>query len=122
MNMGQAISSGFKRYVDFEGRSSRSEYWWWTLSSAILSTLAQVLTIDASTDNAGLAVVLLLVVFLALFLPGLAVTVRRLHDLDRSGWWIFISLVPIVGGIILIVWFCTKGTEGPNRFGFDPLA
>ena len=59
---------------------------------------------------------------LALFLPALALAVRRLHDLDRSGWWLLVGFVPIVGTIVLLVWFCTRGTEGPNRFGPDPLA
>jgi len=68
----------------------------------------------------GYAIVL--VVALALFLPSLGVLVRRLHDTDRSGFWIFIALVPIVGGIILIVWEATAGTPGPNRFGPDPKA
>jgi uncharacterized membrane protein YhaH (DUF805 family) len=58
---------------------------------------------------------------LAVLLPGLAVTVRRLHDLDRTGWWIFLGLIPLVGAIILIIWFCSKGTDGLNRFGADPL-
>jgi uncharacterized membrane protein YhaH (DUF805 family) len=58
---------------------------------------------------------------LATLLPGLAVAVRRLHDLDSSGWWILLFLIPLVGAIILIVWFCTKGTDGPNRFGPDHL-
>jgi len=57
-----------------------------------------------------------------LFLPGLALGIRRLHDLDRNGWWILLALIPIVGLIILIIWFCTKGTEGPNRFGPNRLA
>ena len=64
---------------------------------------------------------ILLIVGLGLFLPTLAVQVRRLHDLDRSGWWILISLIPLVGAIILLVWACTKGTDGENRFGSDPL-
>jgi uncharacterized membrane protein YhaH (DUF805 family) len=59
---------------------------------------------------------------LALFLPSLAVSVRRLHDLDRSGWWILLVFVILIGWIVLIVWNCTKGTPGPNRFGPDPLA
>jgi uncharacterized membrane protein YhaH (DUF805 family) len=59
---------------------------------------------------------------LAVLLPGIAVAIRRLHDLDRSGWWFLLSLIPIVGWIILIIWYCTRGTEGPNRFGPAPLA
>jgi uncharacterized membrane protein YhaH (DUF805 family) len=54
---------------------------------------------------------------LAILIPSIAVGVRRLHDLDKSGWWLFLSFVPLVGGIILLVWFCTPGTRGPNRFG-----
>ena len=63
----------------------------------------------------------LFILLLDYFLPTLAVQVRRLHDLDRSGWWILISLIPLVGAIILLVWACSKGTEGENRFGSDPL-
>jgi uncharacterized membrane protein YhaH (DUF805 family) len=55
-------------------------------------------------------------------IPGLAVTVRRLHDLDKSGWHLLIGLIPLVGGIILLIWYCTEGTRGPNRYGPDPLA
>ena len=61
-------------------------------------------------------------VSLGLFLPGLAVAVRRLHDVDRSGWWLLLAFVPLIGIIVLIVWWCTEGTRGPNRFGPDPKA
>ena len=57
---------------------------------------------------------------LALFLPGIAVSIRRLHDLDRTGWWLLLILT-IIGGIVLLAWFCMRGTVGPNRFGPDPL-
>lgn len=122
MQIGQAISSGFQRYVDFSGRSSRSQYWWWALFYLIVNTLTQVLDSSALAESAGPASVLLLILSLGLLLPTLAVAVRRLHDLDRTGWWILISFVPIVGTIVLLVWFCTKGTDGSNRFGADPLA
>ena len=58
---------------------------------------------------------------LALLLPNLAVLVRRLHDTDRSGWWYWIILVPLIGGILVLVWFCSRGTDGGNRYGADPL-
>jgi len=58
---------------------------------------------------------------LATFLPSLAVGIRRLHDRDQTGWWILLGLIPVIGWIILIVWFCMRGTVGPNRFGPDPL-
>jgi uncharacterized membrane protein YhaH (DUF805 family) len=59
---------------------------------------------------------------LAAFLPSLALNIRRLHDLDRTGWWVLLHFIPLVGAIILIIWFCTEGTQGPNRFGPDRLA
>ncbi|MGA9322967.1 MAG: DUF805 domain-containing protein [Xanthobacteraceae bacterium] len=115
MGFGQAISSGFSNYVNFSGRSSRSEYWFWVLFVLIADVVA--IAIDAAI---GMQIVSSLF-GLAVLLPGLAVTVRRLHDLDRTGWWIFLGLIPLVGAIILIIWFCSKGTDGLNRFGADPL-
>jgi uncharacterized membrane protein YhaH (DUF805 family) len=115
MGFGQAISSGFSNYVNFSGRSSRSEYWFWVLFVLIADVVA--IAIDAAI---GMQIVSSLF-GLAVLLPGLAVTVRRLHDLDRTGWWIFLGLIPLVGAIILIIWFCSKGTDGQNRFGADPL-
>jgi uncharacterized membrane protein YhaH (DUF805 family) len=58
---------------------------------------------------------------LATILPGIAVAARRLHDVDRSGWWLLLNFIPLIGWIVLLVWFCTRGTEGPNRFGPDPM-
>ena len=118
MGFGEAISSGFKNYVNFSDRAARSEYWWWFLFSVICQVVAGI--IDAAIFGTGTSV-LRLIVGLALLLPGIAVGVRRLHDLDRSGWWLLIAFVPLVGAILLIVWFCMKGTDGSNRFGADPL-
>jgi len=70
----------------------------------------------------GIGRTLLGLFFLASFLPAISVIVRRLHDTDRSGWWYWIGLIPLVGAILLLVWFCTRGTSGPNRFGPDPLS
>jgi uncharacterized membrane protein YhaH (DUF805 family) len=58
---------------------------------------------------------------LAVLLPGIAVAARRLHDVDRTGWWLLLAFIPVVGLIVLLIWFCTKGTDGSNRFGPDPL-
>ena len=121
MNFGQSIRSGFKRYLDFSGRSSRSEYWWWALLNVILSVFSSVLVVNAAAEYEDLAVTFYLIVNLVMFVPNLAMSVRRFHDLDRSGWWLFIGVIPLVGPIILIFWFCTKGTDGANRFGIDPL-
>jgi len=117
MNFTQAITSGFQNYVNFRGRAARSEFWYWTLFSVIASIVGAL--IDSVLGTLGLSLVQNLV-GLALFLPGLAVSVRRLHDLDRTGWWMLIALT-VIGIILLIVWDCMRGTPGPNRFGPDPL-
>src|ERR1700724_925591 len=111
MNFTQAITSGFQNYVNFRGRAARSEFWYWTLFSIIASIVGALVDYVLGTD--GLSVVQNLV-GLALFVPGLAVSVRRLHDLDRTGWWILLGLIPLVGVIILIIWYCQRGTIGPN--------
>jgi uncharacterized membrane protein YhaH (DUF805 family) len=118
MNFGEAIKSGFSNYVNFSGRAIRSEYWLWTLFAIIGMAVAAGL--DYAIFNRAEAL-FYFVFALAILLPGLAVTIRRLHDLDRSGWWIFLNFVPLIGVIVLIVWFCTRGTSGPNRFGPDSL-
>ncbi len=115
MGFVDAIKSGFNNYVNFSGRASRSEYWYWILFYILVGIVASV--IDAALGIGFLGAL----VSLGLFLPSLAVAVRRLHDLDKSGWWFLLIFIPLVGAIILIVWFCTKGTTGPNRFGPDPL-
>jgi uncharacterized membrane protein YhaH (DUF805 family) len=116
MGFGEAISAGFSNYVNFSGRASRSEFWFWIL----FIILAEIVT--SIIDYAIGANVVTGLFGLATFLPSLGLWIRRLHDLDRTGWWVLIWLIPIIGWIILIIWFCTRGTDGPNRFGPDPLA
>lgn len=109
----------------FSGRACRSEYWWWILFVVINEIIIDVVEIIYKTSPSILSMVVLLLataVALVSVIPGLAVTVRRLHDLDRSGWWCLIGLLPIVGWYPLIILYCTKGTAGSNRFGDDPLA
>jgi uncharacterized membrane protein YhaH (DUF805 family) len=118
MNFTQAISSGFQNYVNFSGRAARSEYWFWTLFAFLVSIVTGGIdhlifpTMEFSPLNS--------LAGLALFLPGLAVTIRRLHDLDRTGWWVLLVLT-IIGIVVLIAWFVMRGTVGPNRYGPDPL-
>ena len=102
-----------KKYAVFSGRASRTEYWHFILLNLVLIVLA---TLADITGTLGAIVAL---VFL---LPGLAVSVRRLHDIGKSGWWYLIVLIPLVGQIIVLVWFCTRGTHGVNQFGADPLS
>lgn len=128
-----------RRYAQFTGRSRRKEYWMFFLfviiAVIVLSILDSVLGLGGGMDRQaefgdGAAAasfnasggVLTLIFYLAILIPSIAVAIRRLHDTDRSGWWILIGLIPLIGAIVLIVFYCTDGTRGPNRFGPDPKA
>ena len=102
----------FERYAVFEGRAGRAEYWWFFLANFLISLVLQGLGRGAS-----ILAIVSLIYSLALLIPGLAVAVRRLHDTDKSGWWILISLVPLVGIIVLIVFLATDGDPGANQYG-----
>jgi uncharacterized membrane protein YhaH (DUF805 family) len=116
MGFGQAISAGFSNYVNFRDRASRSEYWFWILFIIIADVVAGII-------DAVLGIQLVTGIFgLVTLLPNIAIAIRRLHDLDRTGWWILLGFIPIIGWIILLIWYVTRGTVGPNRFGPDPLA
>ena len=119
MNFADAVKSGFQNYVTFSGRAARSQYWYWALF-CILVGIGSVV-IDAALFPQSYMRPVNAIAELVLFLPTLAVSIRRLHDLDRSGWWFLLIFVPLIGGIWLLVWFCMRGTVGPNRFGPDPL-
>lgn len=114
MTFTQAVASGFRNYVRFDGRAVRSEYWYWTLFAALVSIATEVID-----DQTGVEIVGGLV-GLALFLPGIGVSMRRLHDIDRSGWWVLLSFT-VIGMIPLFIWACMRGTRGKNRYGVDPL-
>ena len=109
-----AVRSVLTQYATFTGRARRSEFWWFYLFNFIVSIAASI--VDAAIG----APVLQIVVGLGLLIPGLAVGARRLHDTGRSGWWQLIGLVPLVGIILLIVWWATDGHPGPNRWGPSP--
>ncbi|MGZ2743331.1 DUF805 domain-containing protein [Burkholderia stagnalis] len=124
MNFTDAIQSVFNQYARFDGRARRAEYWYFALLTFIVSIACQLVTMAGGSENtiALLLAIAALLVSLALVVPSISVTVRRLHDVGRSGWFLLIALIPIVGGIILFVWMCSRGNDGPNRFGPDPLA
>jgi uncharacterized membrane protein YhaH (DUF805 family) len=111
-----------KKYAVFSGRSRRMEYWYFVLFNIIVSIVLGV--IDAvlfGTLDSGMGAGLLSGIYgLAVLIPSLAVTVRRLHDIDRSGWWILIGLVPLIGVIVLLVFALLEGTPGDNRYGPNP--
>jgi len=123
MNFSEAVRSALNQYAKFEGRARRAEYWYFALLTSVVSILCQVITM-VGRDPSAISLLLMIVaavVSLALVLPSLAVTVRRLHDTGRSGWFLLIAFIPLVGGILLLVWMCSRGTNGPNRFGLDPI-
>lgn len=114
-----------KNYVGFDGRARRKEYWMFTLFNLIIMVALMALQMMATSisEGATMAVSLLLMLYaLGVLLPSVAVTIRRLHDIDKSGWWILIAFVPFVGGLILLVFEVMEGTRGDNRFGADPKA
>lgn len=115
----------YARYFDFNGRAARSEFWLFVLWCAIASSVAMVVDYGAlgwseHAGEHGMYGPITDLVILFNLIPSISVTVRRLHDKDKSGWLYFLSLIPIVGAIILLIWFCQAGTLGANRFG-DPV-
>ncbi|TKD70009.1 DUF805 domain-containing protein [Pseudalkalibacillus hwajinpoensis] len=106
---------GLKDYVNFNGRARRKEYWMFTLFNIIISVILSLLE-----SVVGLAPFLTTIYSLFILLPSLAVTVRRLHDTGRSGWWILIGLIPFIGGIVLLVFACLDSELKENRFGPNP--
>jgi uncharacterized membrane protein YhaH (DUF805 family) len=114
MGFVDAVKSGFSNYVNFQGRARRSEYWFWFLFTFLLTFVASI--IDGMMGMyllGGLA-------FLATVLPSIAVAVRRLHDTGRSGFWLFIALVPLVGFIVLIIFYIADSAPGANKYGPNP--
>lgn len=112
------------KFATFSGRARRREFWLFALFTWIVSCVLQLLSIavqDSVVINALVAIVSLLFL-LFILIPGLALDVRRLHDTGRSGWWLLIALLPIIGAIVLLVFFCTAGTAGENEYGADPKA
>lgn len=106
-----------QKYADFNGRAPRSEYWWFVLAYVIAYIVIAI--VGGILGRVGAFLPLLLA--LALIVPSIAVSVRRLHDIDKSGWWVLIALVPLVGGLILLYFTVQRGTVGPNQYGEDPL-
>ena len=104
-----------KKYAVFSGRARRKEYWMFILFNFIFTIVAGI--IDAIIGSPG---IIYLLYCLAVLIPSLAVSIRRLHDTDRSGWWFLIGFVPFIGAVVLIVFFVLDSTPGENRFGPNP--
>lgn len=114
----------FENYANFSGRARRAEYWYSALMNFILIipfyglAIAGVAMDSSSLSFLGIGAYILIA--LGVLIPGLAVAVRRLHDINKSGWYYFIGLIPFIGAIILLVWFFTDGDRFPNNYGPDP--
>jgi uncharacterized membrane protein YhaH (DUF805 family) len=101
-----------ENYANFQGRARRAEYWWFALANFIALVVLVVLVALAK-----IFWILYIIYLVALIVPGIAVTIRRLHDTDKSGWWWLIALVPFVGGLILLILLCIDSTPGTNQWG-----
>jgi uncharacterized membrane protein YhaH (DUF805 family) len=131
MSFTNAVKAYFLKWNDFRSRSSRSEYWWATLFVTlagfplgfIVGFVIGFLSVTAGFSETTMENVLAIVILpvqIFIIIASTCLVIRRLHDVDRSGWW-YLIIFTIVGMIPLLIWYCTKGTEGDNRFGKDPL-
>ena len=108
-----------RQYSDFSGRARRAEYWMFTLVNVIISVLLTIIDAGFGLSLGGFGLLSGLFA-LAVLLPSLAVGARRLHDIGRTGWWQLIQLIPLIGAIVLIVFFATEGRREANAYGPDP--
>ena len=115
VSFGESISRVFSNYFNFSGRATRAENWWW-----VLFTIAGVVALTIVENVAGIPTLLSGIFRLATLIPSLAVGARRLHDINKSGWWQLLWFAILIGWIILIVWAIKQGDRGPNKYGTDP--
>ena len=115
MGFADAVRAVIGNYAGFSGRARRSEYWYWSLATLLGYLVAVVLSALAKPFG-----VLAALFYLAILVPSLAVAVRRLHDTGKSGWFFLLALIPLVGGIVLFVFFVTDSAPGENRYGPNP--
>ena len=124
MNFFESIKSCFIKYTDFSGRSMRSEYWNYTVFIIVLSIVAELLDVKIAgvpyLDYYGFGT-LSIILTIVTIVPSTAVSIRRLHDINKSGWWLLLALT-VIGIIPLIYWVCKKSDEKENRFGKNPLS
>ena len=124
MDLTTAVKTVFRRYAEFGGRSCRAEFWYFELALVLFELAYFMLEgISRVIGFTPLSLLLGLVMFvfaLGIIVPCIAVTFRRLHDVDKSAWWLLLSIVPF-GGFVLLYWYCQPGIRRSNRFGPDPL-
>ena len=118
MKFSESVKTVYSKYATFSGRATRSEYWWFALFFYAIILCAFLLGVAMGIDKPIFA---LIGIFVALsFIPIVALRVRRLHDIGKSGWWIFLGLVPYIGEFILFI-FSVMGSDGENEYGPDPF-
>jgi uncharacterized membrane protein YhaH (DUF805 family) len=121
MGFGEAVTTCMSKYATFSGRARRSEYWWFVVFEIVVLLLALGLdNVLHTTVNGGGVGWVYFVAVLALVIPNIAVTVRRLHDTGRSGWWWFLSLLCGIGALVVFVFCLLDTTPGPNQYGPSP--
>lgn len=126
MDFTTAVRTCFSKYATFSGRARRAEYWWFVLFTFVMNAALNVIDgfifgFGSGMMHGGQAQLLSPIFSLAVLLPSLAAGARRLHDTGRSGWWLLIWLIPLIGWIILIWWLATPGDAGRNDYGGDPI-
>ncbi len=114
-----ALFEIIKKYAKFEGRANRPQYWYFVLTLFLAFFILEILCVIPFVNI--IAFLALLVLSLGLIVPGIAVTVRRLHDTNKSGWWLLLCFVPFVGSIVILVFMCLEGTKGANKYGDEPV-
>jgi uncharacterized membrane protein YhaH (DUF805 family) len=117
MSFSEAVKDGFDHYAKFDGRASRPSYWWWVLFGIIVSVVCNI--IDGAVFD---AMILSWIASVGLLLPGLSKGIRRLHDTGRSGWWLLIIFIPLIGFIVLLIFFLEKSDPAANEYGPAPDA
>ena len=122
MSFNESIVNVFQNYANFSGRARRSEYWYFTLFIFLVSAVLSGLNAAVFGTDAQMTIftVIQSLFSLATLIPSIAVTVRRLHDIGKSGWFYFLILIPVVGSIILLVWECKDSEPGTNVYGPNP--
>lgn len=119
MSFSEAIQTCFSKYATFTGRARRSEYWYFVLFNFVVNTVISVV-FGTLLHMQRFQLIISLVWALAVLLPGLAVCWRRMHDIGKSGAYVLLALIPLVGAILLIIWFCKDSQPGENQYGPNP--
>lgn len=107
------------KFADFSGRARRREYWTFALVNCLIAMLLLILGLAFGEDSPA-SNIMVTIFYLIMLVPNLSVSVRRLHDIGKSGWYMFLSLIPLIGGLILLIWSLMDSEPGENQYGKNP--